>query len=182
MELILYNSNSEKNRLDKTNFLKAILTLNGTLRNECSILNPSIQLELKQNIKIKNDNLQYVKDDRSNYVNYSILDLIIGCNYAYIKEFNRYYFITNITSIRNDLWQIDMKVDVLMSYKDQIKKLDAFIDRNEFNYNLDLEDLELPTQSDVNVSITSIPNDLFGTDDADGRYYVLTLVSDIEVI
>ena len=41
-------------------------------------------------------------------------------NYAYIPEFNRYYFIENITNKSKDVFEIDLKIDVLMSFKDDI--------------------------------------------------------------
>lgn len=48
-------------------------------------------------------------------------------NYCYISEFGRYYFINNITSVRNGLWKIDCSVDVLMSYKTSILNLNVIV-------------------------------------------------------
>lgn len=39
----------------------------------------------------------------------------------------RYYFITGITSLRQDYWQIDAEVDVLATYKSDIQATTAFI-------------------------------------------------------
>lgn len=76
-----------------------------------------------------------------------------GCNYAYIPTFGRYYYITNIvatTGSVNDgsqttpqphqLWEIHMHVDVLMSFKDQIRAQSAVVARQENTYNLMLDD------------------------------------------
>lgn len=41
-------------------------------------------------------------------------------NYAYIPSFRRYYYISNVTNIGNDLWSVSLKVDVLMSFKGDI--------------------------------------------------------------
>ena len=91
MNIWLGINNEEKNKLNKT--IENELNFVGTLRRETDIINPSIIIEA--------DNLtQY--------------------NYMYIPEFGRYYFITGITSIRNNLWEISGKVDVLMSFKDGI--------------------------------------------------------------
>lgn len=48
-------------------------------------------------------------------------------NYVYCQEFQRYYHITNIESVRNDLWRIDCDVDVLASWKTQIQAASAFV-------------------------------------------------------
>ena len=98
MDIILYKTQSERERINKT--LSDALTLTGTLRDESSVINPSFI--------IQNENL-------SSY------------NYCYISSFNRYYFINNITSIRNGLWKIDCSVDVLMSYKQEILDLNVIV-------------------------------------------------------
>ena len=56
---------------------------------------------------------------------------LTGFNYAYIPAFNRYYYIENIESYRTGLWLIRLKVDVLESYKDEIKSLDCVIEATE---------------------------------------------------
>lgn len=43
-----------------------------------------------------------------------------GNNYAYLPAFNRYYFITGIASVRENLVEITARVDVLASWKDAI--------------------------------------------------------------
>ena len=101
MQLKLYKSLDEKNRIRKT--LTGELILNGALRDNSSVIKPTIL--------IQTDPLDY--------------------NYAYIPEFGRYYYITNITAFRKNAWLIDLKCDVLMSYADDIYKLRALIDREE---------------------------------------------------
>ena len=54
-----------------------------------------------------------------------------GYNYAYIEDFNRYYFIDSITSERANLWLLTLRCDVLMTYKSQIGNLTGTIDRSE---------------------------------------------------
>lgn len=41
-------------------------------------------------------------------------------NYCYIKELNRYYYITDIKVLNGGLYQLQLEVDVLMTYKDVI--------------------------------------------------------------
>lgn len=61
-------------------------------------------------------------------------------NYAKIETFGRYYFITNIISTYNNLWEIHLHVDVLMSFAEQIKQQVAVVARQEENFNLYLDD------------------------------------------
>lgn len=100
MTIILYQTASEPNRLTKV--LTNEKSLIGTLRTESSIINPSFILEI---------------------------DDVVEYNYMYIPEFNRYYFITDMVSIRNRVFKVKAHVDVLMSYAGAIKNNRAIIDR-----------------------------------------------------
>lgn len=119
LDMILYHNNAEQNRLDKTNFLENVSTLNGYLRDKTSITNPSIIIEM-------NDFPTF--------------------NYVFLPKFNRYYYVTNIISIATNLWQIDMHVDVLMSYRDEILDTECIIERNQYDYNAFLIDKDLPCE------------------------------------
>lgn len=98
MDIILYVNTSEKNRIGKT--LTNTLTFSGTLRGETSVTAPVIMLEA---------------DDLTDF------------NYAYIPEFKRYYFISDVTSVRSGLWRVSLAVDVLESFKDEIKQLTVIL-------------------------------------------------------
>lgn len=102
MNLRLCVNNSEKNKINKS--LTAGVTLSGTLRNESNVVTPSIVINI---------------DNPTIY------------NYAYIEDFGRYYFITDYISLRTGIWQINLKSDVLMSYKEQIKNLNVIINNSE---------------------------------------------------
>ena len=92
MDIIFYNTSSERNALNKV--LQGGVTLHGSFRSECAISDPSFIIE---------------SDD--NFTQY---------NYVYIPEFKRYYFIVEVTSVRTKIWNISLHVDVLMSFKDSI--------------------------------------------------------------
>ena len=95
----------------------SILSASGNLREETSIIDPIVMIET------------------------SISANIIGkINYAYIAEFNRYYYVVNITSIANDLWEIEFHVDVLMSYASKIREQTAIVARQENRRNMYLDD------------------------------------------
>ena len=105
MEITLYTNESEKNKLEKT--LDHPILLEGTLRDESSIINPIILISSEKE------------------------DIPYMYNYAYVPAFGRYYFITDIESLRTGIWRVSMHVDVLMSYKEQIKNLNVIINNSE---------------------------------------------------
>lgn len=112
-DIVLQTNNSENNRVTKD--VTDIATISGTLKNECSIIDPVILIE----------------GDISNYT---------SCNYCTIESFGRSYFINNIRSVRNNLFEISCHVDVLSSFADQIKENNAIINRQENDWNLYLND------------------------------------------
>ena len=99
----LFKTASENNRVVKT--LTDEKQLSGELRNQTSVLNPSIRIESADNI--------------STY------------NYAYISEFCRYYYITDIVSVRTNCWTVSLRCDVLMSYKDEIQGLNVILNNTQ---------------------------------------------------
>lgn len=99
----LFKTTSENNRVVKV--LTDEKQLSGELRNQTSVLNPSIRIESADNI--------------STY------------NYAYISEFGRYYYITDIVSVRTNCWVVSFRCDVLMSYKDEIQGLNVILDNTQ---------------------------------------------------
>ena len=152
--IVFYQNTAEPNRVDKTSYLTSIETLTGTLREPSSIINPSITIQ------------------RTNVPNY---------NYAYIAQFNRYYFIApnGITSIGKNLWKIDLQCDVLMSFKTGILALSAVVGRQEFDYNADLVDPQLPVEKETEITTVTIASSAFNNtpaDDADPINYILTVV------
>ena len=102
MDIKLYYTNSPNNKIGK--HLDAEVTFSGSLRDTSKMLNPEVMIE-------------------TNSLN--------GFNYAYIPQFNRYYFIKEIESYRTGLWVVKMEVDVLESYKASILNLDCIIEATE---------------------------------------------------
>ncbi len=68
---------------------------------------------------------------------------LLDCNYLYIPEFNRYYFAKGRV-INGGIIEFSAHCDVLMTYKDEIKNLDAIVSRQENVYNLYQNDAMLP--------------------------------------
>lgn len=113
MNITLYNMTSAKNVINKT--MAVITSLQGSLRNECSRTNPIVRIEAD-------------------------ISSLNTANYLYIQEFSRYYYIEDITSIRNGICDIQARVDVLESFKDSILNEPVIIRRQRDNWNLYIND------------------------------------------
>ena len=103
-DIELYQNTAESNRVDKSLFLTHVTTISGALREQCSLISPTITIA-------------YPK--------------VPDFNYVYIEAFGRYYFVTGVVSVRYNLWEISLECDVLMTYKTDILNQTAFITRNE---------------------------------------------------
>ena len=126
MNLNLFQNNSDKNVMWKQITTKANLT--GTLREGCSVLEPIIKVE-----GISAADIPYI-------------------NYAEIVDFGRYYYITDIVLV-GKLYEIHCHIDVLMTYKDQLKNIPAVIARHETTNNVMLTDGLIKTYADPNIEI-----------------------------
>ena len=131
MTLTLYTNTSEVNAVNKT--ITELADLTGTLREQSSIIDPVI-----------------IVTDCDSY--------IASANYAYIPEFGRYYFINDVTSIRNNFLQLTMHVDVLYSFKDAILTNSAIIERNAHEYDLKLNDGLFQTQQNPRIEQYAFPS------------------------
>lgn len=102
MEIILYNTKSPNNAINKV--LENPLKYEIRFKGKCDIKHPVIVLK-------------------------SLVD--IKSNYCYIAKLERFYFITNITIQPNNIFQLDLEVDVLESFKDDILKSKCLIVKQE---------------------------------------------------
>lgn len=76
---------------------------------------------------------------------------IITYNYLYCPELQRYYFIDDIVSIHNNLWEISCHVDVLETFKSGILAQSAVIKRQQNKYNLYLNDPDFMTYNNETI-------------------------------
>lgn len=156
MNIILYKNSSPDNTINKN--LEKIITLEGTLRASTSIINPTINVELVEGQSLITDNTeQYVADDLNQLIGCVNISDIYSCNYAYIPEFKRYYFIIDISTNQNFIFTFKMKCDVLESYKDNIYNLRGLVARNAKWYNNRIRDDLLLTDQNTtqeNIYIT----------------------------
>ena len=84
-----------------------------------------------------------------------------GYNYMYIADFGRYYFIDDIVTKNNDVWEVSGHVDVLETYKSQILANTAVIKRQEKQYNLYLDDPEFHTYNYEQIQTLKFPANAF---------------------
>ncbi|MBO7322259.1 MAG: InlB B-repeat-containing protein [Bacteroidales bacterium] len=131
----LYRNNSEKNKIGKD--IVAVATLTGFLRAETSIIDPDILVECN-------------------------LEDVALVNYMYIPKFERYYFITNITSVRTDLVQFEAHCDVLESFKDYILGNEAIIKRQTSLFNIYQDDKSMVFKDPPIVQLKAFPDGFEG--------------------
>ena len=130
-DILLQTNNSEKNAVTKD--LTTIATVNGTLKQETSIIDPVI----------------LIAGDLSSYIN---------CNYITVSEFGRSYFVNNIRSIRSGLFELSCHVDVISSFATEIKANKAIIRRQENQWNLYLNDGTFKVYQNPNVVTKAFPS------------------------
>ena len=99
----LCNSSSPAEKIGKT--LSAGNTYGCDLKENTSVLNPVIIIKTT--------------------------DPVYSYNYMYISDFSRYYFIDDIISLHNNIWEIHGHVDVLETYKNAIRSNQAVIRRQD---------------------------------------------------
>ena len=105
MQIIFYNYGGKSNTIVKI-LPHPTATYEGTLRQGVSLLSPSRFIE-----EHSFDKLRFV-------------------NYAYIQEFDRYYFVTNISVATEGIIQIDRKEDVLMTYQGIVQQSHGIVARS----------------------------------------------------
>lgn len=94
MELILYQTADNDNVINKNK--EEIKRYNIVLKDPSDIIAPYIRLNEEKE------------------------DLGEIANYAYLVEFNRYYFIRSIANTSKDMWVLTLECDVLESFKEDI--------------------------------------------------------------
>ena len=130
MTITLYKTSDENRRVVKT--LTDSISMTGNIVEETNVISPSILI--------------------------SNIENIASYNYCFITEFSRYYYIKEIISVRNGIWRLNLRVDVLMTYSDGIKNLNAIVMRQQNQVNLLLDDGYIPIQANQENSMISFPN------------------------
>ena len=143
MEIILYQNNSPSNFITKS--LVNEIKLNGSLREQSSIIDPEILIEAE------------------NLARY---------NYMYIAEFKRFYYINDLTSVRKGLWRVKGHVDVLNTYRSEIKAHQAIISKQEKANDAELyfDDSSFIVKNQKYIETVNFPSGL----NQNGEYILIT--------
>ena len=132
MNVKLYNNKSDKRNLIKN--ITEIKTVASTAKGDISLLSPVLIL---------------------NYTDMS------NINYCYISELKRYYYIKNYTYLTGKRIQLNLEIDVLMSYADEIKALKVNILRYSGIRPTYISDGRIPLYSNTRQYIVEFPDNIF---------------------
>lgn len=135
MTIKLYQCLCENNRMNKESYLQNEITLECVARIPFNKTNPVIIIENNANLfdLMFDDNKEIVFGDNQEIGIEKEIDIV---NYCYIVEWERYYFIDNITYNSNKIISFNCSLDVLMSFKNkEWSKKPLYITRRTFGDN-----------------------------------------------
>ena len=128
MKILLYNTLSEENKLDKElTFVREI----------------DINLLIRSNV--------------TNF-DFSLASDITNVNYMYVESWGKYFFLKSPTVERKGFISYRAEEDVLMTYKDQIRQESGIILRQENEGNLYITDSTFPVENRNKTFFKKFPN------------------------
>lgn len=152
MQLILYNNISDKRKLNKT--ITQLSTVEIKLKNENELVNPTVILSASY--------------------------LPPSANYAYIADLGRYYYINSQRILPGNQLELNLSVDVLMSWKAVINSAHVIAARSTNLPNKHLPDI-IPVLANRNVLYKKFAgqDNFFGSDKvtAETYCYILTVAA-----
>lgn len=101
--IVFYNNTAGTNVLDKTSYLNELNTVNGLMYDTFNLINTTLLIRYFNN----------------------------NSNYCYIRELNKYFFIENVEIVDNTKVKLTLKLDVLQTFKEEIKELYVTISERE---------------------------------------------------
>ena len=131
MTVTLYKNTSDKRNLNKV--ISEIKSVSATAKGDINIISPTLII-------------QYFNTD---------------FNYCYISELNRFYYVNSLTLLTGQRMQINLSVDVLMTYKEEIKNLTVNVLRYENIEPTFLSDSRIPLFSDTVQKVIEFPENIF---------------------
>ena len=131
MKLTLYKNNSRVDRVDKTTYLH----------------------------EPKNyEKFIFKKEQESNNPIIMLNDINANCyNYAFIDTLNTYYFIVEKNIINNNLIELVLHNDLLMTFKDKLLEQTAIISRQENIFDTYLIDNRVSVESYERIQLKKFP-------------------------
>lgn len=128
----LYTNYSDNRVIDKR--ITQIAEISGKIKGDCLMTAPTIIIQNRD---------------------------MTNVNYLYINDFNRYYYISEIKVMTGGVIELSCKVDVLMSFKTEIKQLKVNILRYENTAPTFLADTRIPLYSDTVQKVIEFPDNIF---------------------
>ena len=120
MKIILYKSIADNRLLDKSSKITVIDTIDTAhIKDDTSIISPSVILSYKK------------------------ISTLRKCNYLYIPSMGRYYYVNDIVLKQGGMYELKCHIDVLMTYKGELRNLTTLILRQENVNNPYIEDGQL---------------------------------------
>lgn len=130
MTLTLMKNYSDNRVLNKN--VVTVVTKDCNVYNDCNIMNPVLLLTYSAEV--------------------------VDCNYAYIPDWNKYYYVSPPLLINGGRCILSLSEDALMSHADEIKSLSCTILRNEFGTYSLLPDSNVMIQGENEITEYSFNN------------------------
>lgn len=152
MTIKLYTNKSPNNKLEKD--LAEVGEIQGIFKGGFNLISPTIQIVREW----------------------------VDFNYVFIESLgNRYYYVSSIANVVNDLWNVSLLEDPLMSHKEAIKALKVTVSRNESMRNNDLIDERLCVSAKTTVDVIEFPNTPFTVATTDSSLkFILQVIGEQE--
>ena len=144
MDVIFYSHNKRNNSMKLPT---GGSTISCILKDDCSITSPVLELKVSE---------------RPAY------------NYAYIADFNRYYYVTDWNYFRG-VWSCSLRVDVLTSWRNNILNTTAYVEYSSSLYSKNITDSRMMSSHEKLYSSWQEPaeNAFFTSDGC----YILSVIS-----
>lgn len=149
---VLYQNSGEKNRVDKTNYLEPIAVNKMYFKDDFIIEKPTMVISFSE---------------------------LINFNYLWIPNLKRYYFVNSFTINYNQVYTIECEIDVLMSFKDEIRTNSGLVSRQE-NITSLLKDNLIPIELQFEYDYIELSgNDFFNSEDENNyMHFVIGTAND----
>lgn len=138
MILKAYNFNGKYIEVDKTSMLTFIQDYDIRLKDTVNVVSPIILVQST---------------------------VLPTFNYCEISDLFGFYYVVRLINIRNDLWEMQLHMDVLYTLKDYILDLKCLVSRNEFIFNNKLIDTIRPFTDRITIRRVLQTATLFGHND-----------------
>lgn len=186
MQIVLYRFTGEDILLDKTNHLEELDIIDGAFRDEVSIIDTVINIAgVELDLVVDSENDYVVDTNKQRQMVILRTRKVLECNYIYIPNLNRYYYVKSKDIVRTNLVRFNCHCDVLMSFKDIVLQQSGIVGRQENKYNPMIYDKNRIKTTAYDISKIIVERNLrnyYGSSLdfrplQDNMYYVVTVVS-----